>query len=87
MNKMTDEELLSELAIRLNSLEAVAVRDEVATSIVRCSEIVKALTESRKGMFTEDDMINFAQSECANYDNEDFMRERLTQYLTERKGR
>lgn len=54
MDKMTDEEMLNELAIRLNSIEAVAERDQVATSIVKCSEIVKLLSESRKGMLTEE---------------------------------
>ncbi len=81
----SDEELLTELAVRLNSLEAVAEREEVSKSLERCSEIVKALTESRKGMFTEEDMKEFGLfMRDPNWKNIDAD---FQQYLTERKGR
>ena len=89
-NKLTDEQEIAmkyaeQLADTIYSGKAFRNYYELKDLLRR--EIAEALSEARKGMFTGGEVIHFAQRECANYDNEDLMWVRLSQYFAERKGR
>ena len=101
MNKELVEKLVNaflscQLPSTVCSDQCLTVRNyphqRLGTSLLNADEarqmvehLASALSEARKGMFTDEDMIAFAKYDAENYQTN--TEELLQQYLTERKGR